>query len=141
MDNEISVTVASCVVRVTDLHRSVAFYRDVFSCRVSVEAEDMVLLLTPKGFQIYLHVKAPFLSRGLGMLGVQHLIWSTDSEADLERIRERLRAYDPSIYTHTDAATGVRFLDARGPDSERIIVTNPSPNQLPRTAIAERLRS
>lgn len=33
MHNEINVTVASCVVRVTDLDRSVDLYRDIFSCR------------------------------------------------------------------------------------------------------------
>jgi hypothetical protein len=141
MDDEINVTVASCVVRVTELNRSVDFYRDIFSCRVAVHAEDMALLLTPKGFQIYLHVKEPFLARGIGVLGVQHLVWSTDSESDLEQIKLRLQAYDPATYVHTDDATGLTFLDASGPDSERIIITHPSPRELPRTAIADRLRS
>ncbi|BDY26869.1 VOC family protein [Mycolicibacterium mageritense] len=141
MDNEINVTVASCVVRVTDLDRSVEFYRDVFSCHVGVQSEDMALLLTTKGFQIYLHVKEPFLARGIGVLGVQHLVWSTDSESDLEQISRRLQDYDPAAYLHTDDATGLNFLDACGPDAERIIITYPSPHELPRTAIADRLRS
>jgi catechol 2,3-dioxygenase-like lactoylglutathione lyase family enzyme len=141
MDNGIDVTVTSCVVRVTDLNRSVDFYRDIFSCGVAVHTEDMALLLTPKGFQIYLHVKEPFLARGIGVLGVQHLVWSTDSESDLEQIKLRLQAYDPATYVHTDDATGLTFLDASGPDAERIIITHPSPRELPRTAIADRLRS
>jgi catechol 2,3-dioxygenase-like lactoylglutathione lyase family enzyme len=69
MHSEINVTVASCVVRVTDLDRSVDFYRDIFSCRVAVQSDDMALLLTSKGFQIYLHVKEPFLARNFGRAG------------------------------------------------------------------------
>jgi extradiol dioxygenase family protein len=52
---EISVDVASCVVRVSDLDRSLKFYCDVFSCRLAIREADVALLLTPKGFQIYLH--------------------------------------------------------------------------------------
>ncbi|WP_018602299.1 VOC family protein [Mycobacterium sp. 155] len=141
MDNEINVTVTSCVVRVTDLDQSVAFYRDIFSCQVAVHSEDMALLLTSKGFQIYLHAKEPFVVRGNGVLGVHHLVWSTDSESDLQQITQRLQAYDPATYVHTDAATGLTFVDACGPDSERIIVTHPSPRELPRSAIADRFRS
>lgn len=141
MDNEINVTVTSCVVRVTDLDRSVEFYRDIFSCEVAVRSWDMALLLTPKGFQIYLHVKEPSVTRGIGVLGVHHLVWSTDSESDLEQIKQRLQVYDPATYVHTDDATGLTFLDACGPDFERIIITHPSPRELPRTAIADRFRS
>jgi len=121
--------------------RSDDFYRDIFSCRVAVQSDDMALLLTSKGFQIYLHVNEPFLARNFGVLGVQHLVWSTDSESDLEQIGQRLQAYDPATYTHTDAATGLTFLDACGPDAERIIITHSSPRELPRTAIADRLRN
>lgn len=140
MGNEINVTVTSCVVRVTELGRSVDFYRAIFSCRVAVHTEDMALLLTPKGFQIYLHAKEPFLERGIGVLGVQHLVWSTDSAADLEQITQRLQTYDPATYIHTDDETGLTFVDAVGPDFERIIITHPNPTELPRTAIADRLR-
>lgn len=73
MADEINVNITSCVMRVSDLDRSADFYRDVFSCRVAVRADDMALLLTPKGFQIYLHVKEPFRQRGVGVMGVQHL--------------------------------------------------------------------
>ncbi|MGB8405769.1 MAG: VOC family protein [Mycobacterium sp.] len=137
---EINVTVASCVVRVTDLNRSVEFYRDIFSCRVTVQTEDMALLLTTKGFQIYLQVREPFVPRGFGVLGVQHLVWSTDSESDLQQVTKRLQAHDPATYLHTDATTGLTLVDACGPDFERIIITHPSPGELPREAIADRLR-
>ena len=140
MADDVNVTVASCVMRVSNLDRSVRFYCDIFSCRVAVRSDDIALLLTPKGFQIYLHLKESATPRGIGALGVQHLVWSTDNESDLDRLRERIAAYDPATYLHVDEATGLTFLDACGPDSERIIITYPSPGELPRTAIAERLR-
>ena len=99
----------------------------------------MALLLTPKGFQIYLHVQEPLRPRCVADMGVQHLVRSTDNESDLERIKERLQAYDAAVYLHADAATGLTFLHGSGPDGERIIVTYPSPRELPRTVIAERL--
>ena len=41
--------VSSSMMHVCDLHRSVKFYRDVFSC-----AADSALLFTPNGFPIYM---------------------------------------------------------------------------------------
>ena len=82
----------------------------------------MALLLTPKGFEIYLHQNDEFHSRAAGALGVRHLMWATDSQSDMQRITDRLRAYDSAVY------------------SFRVIVAYPTARRLPRTAIAERLR-
>jgi hypothetical protein len=40
-EREISVDVASCVVRVSDLDRSLKFYCDVFSCRLAIREADV----------------------------------------------------------------------------------------------------
>jgi hypothetical protein len=137
-EGEISVEVASCVVRVSDLDRSLKFCCDVFSCRVAIREADLALLSTPKGFQIYLHQKDGLRSRGAGVLGVEHLMWATDSQSDLRRIEERLRAYDSAVFSHE--ADGVTILEGTGPDGYRVIVAYPSPSQLPRKVIADRLR-
>ncbi len=135
---EVSAHVASCVIRVSELERSVNFYRDVFSCRVGVREKDMALLLTPTGFQLYLHAQRSLRRRSAGTIGVSYLMWATDSQADLEVITQRLRAYDPAVFTHTD--NGVTFLEGCDPDGRRVIVAHPSPHQLPRTVISSRLR-
>jgi catechol-2,3-dioxygenase len=80
-ESGVSVDVVSIVVRVSDLDRSLKFYCDVFSCRVAVREADMALLLTPKGFEIYLHQNDEFHSRAAGALGVRHLMWATDSQS------------------------------------------------------------
>jgi catechol-2,3-dioxygenase len=137
-DGEISVDVVSTVVRVRELDRSLRFYCDVFSCRVVVREADMALLLTPKGFEIYLHQKDDFHDHGAGALGVRHLMWATNSQSDLQRVTERLRVYDSTAFSHT--VQGMTVLEGTDPDGCRVIVAYPNPSQLPRTLIAERLR-
>jgi catechol 2,3-dioxygenase-like lactoylglutathione lyase family enzyme len=137
-DGEISVDVVSTVVRVRELDRSLKFYCDVFSCRVVAREADMALLLTPKGFEIYLLQKDEFHTHGAGALGVRHLMWATDSQSDLQRITERLRVYDNAVFSHT--VQGMTILEGTDPDGFRVMVAYPTPGQLPRTLIAERLR-
>ena len=113
---------ASWVMRVSELDRSVHFYCDVFACQVSVREPDAALLLTPS--------KRP----PIDSVGVQYVLWATDSAAELHRIATRLHALDRSTYTHT--ANGVTFVDARDPDGIRVLLAHPSPAQLPRGLIA-----
>ena len=133
-----TATVASALVTVSDLARSVNFYCDVFSCRVALHAQDTALLLTPGGFQIYLRSKGPSRRPRVGATGVQYLMWATDSQAELLRISQRLFAYDVATFTYTE--NGVTFVEGCDPDGGRVIVAHPSPSQLPREVIASRLR-
>lgn len=139
IEGDLSATAASCVVRVANLERSLQFYCDVFSCHAVSREAGMALLLTPKGFQIYLHEVSEFQPRStVGILGVQWLMWATDSQSELERITERLRAYDTAVYSHN--VDGLSIIEGSDPDGCRVIVAYPSPRQLPRTVVAERLR-
>ena len=133
-----TTAVASTVMRVADLDRSVNFYRDVFCCRVALREPDSALLLTPDGFQIYLHSAGPSRRPRLAPIGIQYLMWATDSQAELERVTTRLQAHDLSTYTHTE--NGVTFVEGCDPDHGRVIVAYPSPGRLPRALIASRLR-
>jgi catechol 2,3-dioxygenase-like lactoylglutathione lyase family enzyme len=130
--------VVATVLRVSDLGRSLTFYSDVFSCRVAVRERDMVLLLTPQGFEIYPHQNDEFNSRAAGARGVHHLMWATDSQSDTQRITDRLRAYDSAVYIY--AIEGMTILEGIDPDGFRVIVAYPTPRRPPHTAIVERLR-
>lgn len=130
--------VASAVVHVSDIDRSVKFYCDVFSCIVTHRESDAALLLTPDGFQIYLYAKSPARRPNNSDVGVRYLMWATDSEAELRQITQRLQAYDGATYTHVE--NGVTFVDACEPDHGRVIVAYPSPGRLPRELIAPRFR-
>jgi catechol-2,3-dioxygenase len=129
--------VASSLVTVSDLTRSVNFYCDVFSCRVALHEQDTALLLTSGGFQIYLRSKGPSRRPRVGATGVQYLMWATDSQAELQRISQRLLAYDVATFSYTE--NGVTFVEGCDPDRGRILVAYPSPHQLPRDVIASRL--
>lgn len=134
-----TVRVASALVRVADLERSVNFYCDVFSCHVAIRDADTALLLAPNGFQIYLHSVSQPQHPDVRDLGVEFLMWATDTESELQRIIERLRAHDVATYSHDE--DGLTFVESCDPGGGRIIVAYPSPRQLPRKLIVSRLRS
>ncbi|CAG7635535.1 VOC family protein [Rhodococcus opacus] len=128
--------VASSVMQVAELDRSVKYYCDVFACRVAVREPDAALLLTPDNFQIYMYVKRGASHRGISSIGVHYIMWSADTEEELERITARLRTYDAATYTQV--VGGVTFVDGCDPDGIRVVVAYPGPEQLPRELIAQR---
>jgi len=133
-----SVTVTSCVICVSDLDRSVLFYRDIFQCAETVREPDAALVVSPDGFQLYLRRTGHPGVRRVGEVGIDQLVWSVDSEAELHRIERRFRAHDASIYTAT--RHGITFLDGIDPDGIRVLITHPTPRQLPREVIDDRFR-
>lgn len=126
-------------MRVGDLDRSVEFYCDVFSCHVAIREPDTALLLTPEGFQLYLHSIGRSRRPDVRACGVEFLMWATDSESELERIRQRLRAHDVTTYSYTE--DGLTFVEGCDPDRGRVIIAYPSPGKLPRKLIVSRLHS
>ncbi len=130
--------VTSCLMRVSDLDRSLNFYRDVFGCHVALRQPEAALLLTPGGFQIYLRAHEAFGTGGINDVGVEQIIWSAGSEAELQRIEQRMRRHYPSTYTNT--LNGIRFVDGVDPDQNRVLITYPAPDQLPREVIDRRFR-
>ncbi|MGH3524708.1 MAG: VOC family protein [Mycobacterium sp.] len=131
--------VASALLRVADLDRSVSFYSDVFSCRIAIHESDTALLLAPNGFQLYLHSVGRPRQPDVRDIGVEFLMWATDTESEFQRIMERLRAYEVATYSYSE--NGLTFVESCDPDEGRIIVAYPSPGQLPRELIVSRLRS
>jgi catechol 2,3-dioxygenase-like lactoylglutathione lyase family enzyme len=125
-------------MRVSDLDRSVNFYRDVFECHVAIAEPDAVLLLTPGGFQIYLRSSEGGRARGVDDVGIEQMIWSADSQEELQRIELRLRTHYPSTYTTSQ--NGIAFVDGIDPDGIRVLISYPTPHQLPREVIDRRFR-
>ncbi|OYD61163.1 hypothetical protein BDB13_6111 [Rhodococcus sp. OK302] len=130
--------ISSCLMHVSNLDRSVNFYRDVFHCTVTIHESDAALLLTPSGFQMYLRAHDAGRGREIGDVGVDQIIWSADSEEELRLIEQRLRIHYPSTYSNTQ--DGIRFVDGIDPDNIRVLITYPTPEQLPRNVIDRRFR-
>ena len=135
---EISAHVASCVIRVGELDPSLKFYCDVFSCNVAVRETDMALPVAPNGFHIHLHAVSR-RRRAADTVGIQYLLWATDTESDLQEFAQRLRAYDPAVFSHNE--NGVTVIEGFDPDGVRVLIGYPSAFQLPRTVIAARLHA
>ena len=127
-------TVASALVFVADLDRSVDFYHDVFDCQVTLREGEAALMVAPGGFQIYLIEKGGRAQHPSGGIGVQCLMWATDSTAGLAHFEQALRAR--GCHTHTHTSGGVRFVEGRDPDGIRVIIAQPSPEERPRSALA-----
>ncbi|MEB3050893.1 VOC family protein [Mycolicibacter sp. MYC123] len=132
------VKVASAVIRVSNLGRSLRYYCDVFGFRVTLRESDVALLLSPSGFQLYLNSIDPSRRHDRGTIGVEFLMWATDSREELEAIEQRLREHDPAVFIHVDS--GVTFVEGCDPDRTRVVVAYPSPDHLPRQIVAPALR-
>lgn len=131
-------TVASSVMFVSQLDRSVAFYRDVFTCEVAIRDQDAALLTAPGGFQIYLVSKGSGTSHASGSIGPQYLMWATDSAAALEHMEGALREHGGApAYRFTSG--GVMFVRGHDPDGIRVVIAYPSPAIRPRSLVGSHL--
>lgn len=132
---EYTAQVSSSVIFVSELDRSLAFYRDVFACEVAIHEPDAALLLAPGGFQIYLVARGG-RDHPTGGIGHGYLMWSTDSPEGLDHFTGILRTYGHDTDTHVSG--GVRFVEGRDPDGIRVVIAHPSPKQRPRAILDSR---
>ncbi|ORW66542.1 glyoxalase [Mycolicibacter senuensis] len=130
--------ITSCLMRVSNLDHSVKFYSDVFQCDVAIYDTDAALLLAPDGFEIYLRTHEASRTGGITDIGVEQMIWSAGSEEELRRIEQRMRVHDPDTYSNTLGE--ISYVDGADPDGIRVLITYPTPRQLPREVIDRRLR-
>jgi catechol 2,3-dioxygenase-like lactoylglutathione lyase family enzyme len=134
---EHAARVTSSVIFVSDIDRSVDFYRDVFGCEASIHDSDASLLLAPGGFQIYLIERSARTPHTSGGIGPQYLIWAVHSADHLQELDQALRRY--GRVTHTYTSGGVTFIAGRDPDGIRILMAHPGPDKLPRAVIGAQL--
>jgi catechol 2,3-dioxygenase-like lactoylglutathione lyase family enzyme len=122
---------------VSQLDRSVDYYRDVLSCQVAIHDRDAALLLAPGGFQIYLIARGTRTPHSSGGIGLQYLIWAVESNADLRELAQAIN--DRGGRAPTSTSGGVTFLACRDPDGIRVLVAHPSPETLPRSVVSPHL--
>lgn len=136
-EQEFTAKVASSVIFVSDLDRSVEFYRDVFACELAVqERGDAALLLAPGGFQMYLIARGDREEHPTGGIGHEFLMWAVDTPAALEHFAQALRDCGHYVDTHTTG--GVQFVEGRDPDGIRVVIAHPNPQQRPRSVLDAR---
>jgi catechol-2,3-dioxygenase len=126
-----SAKVASSVLYVSELNRSVSFYRDLFECEVTLRSTEAALLLTGEGFQLYIIERGKHAERHPNGLGHHLLMWATDTPEGLESLKDTLQATGSYIDTHTSG--GITFVEGRDPDGLRVVIAHPDPAQKPRS--------
>ena len=134
---EYSAKVASSVLFVSELERSVTFYRDLFRCEETLRSHDAALLLAPGGFQLYIIERGKRAAHHPGGLGFHLLMWSTDSARGLEYFEQALK--DAGSYTDTHTAGEVTFVEGRDPVGLRVVIAHPDPAQRPRSVFDSHL--
>lgn len=133
---EFTAKVASSVIFVADLDRSVEFYRDVFSCEMAIRELSAALLLAPGGFQIYLMARGDREEHPTSGIGHEFLMWAVDTPEALEHFAQALK--DRGHYVDTHTSGGVQFVEGLDPDDIRIVIAHPSPQQRPRSVLDSR---
>jgi catechol 2,3-dioxygenase-like lactoylglutathione lyase family enzyme len=127
---------ASAVMFVRELERSVRFYRELLALDVAVHDNTAALLVSPDGFQLYLRSMGPRAHHPLGNVGIQYLIWTADGEDDLRRCEQVFRAWSEQVTSQT--VDGFTVVEGRGPDGVPVLVTYPGPEDVPRRQILRR---
>jgi len=125
--------ITSSVVFVREVSRSVEYYREVFGCTASIQNPYSALVITPAGYQIYLIAKGDRTPHPSGGIGVQAMIWTVRTPAELDELEQVMT--DGGHQTYSRTTHGVRFLTSRDPDGIRILVAHPSPEELPRSVV------
>jgi hypothetical protein len=129
--------VTSAVLFVSQLDRSIEFYRGLFACSVGIQDRDAALLRAPGGFQLYLIARGSRTRHPSDGLGLRYLIWSTDNADHFEQLEQTLK--DRGARTDIYMSGGVAFLETCDPDGIRVLTAYPSPNKLPRSLLGPRL--
>ncbi|MGH3301629.1 MAG: VOC family protein [Streptosporangiaceae bacterium] len=108
------IRLGGAVVFVTNLDRSVGFYTEVLGLAVVDRSPTAALLGEDGGAQLVLRAFGQNASHPLGSVGVQYLVWLTDSRADLDSRTELLRKR--SAYRETRGDRDDVTVEGRDPD-------------------------
>jgi len=122
-----NVRLSAAVVFVRDLDRSLKFYTEVLGLAVVDRSPTAALLGEDGGPQLVLRAFGENATHPLGSLGVQYLIWMTDSRADLDRRTALLqqRSAFQERHTNGDAVT----VEGRDPDDLVVMIGYRPPGQ------------
>ena len=122
-----NVRLSAAVVFVRNLDRSLKFYTEVLGLAVIDRSPTAVLLGEDDGPQLVLRAFGENAAHPLGSLGVQYLIWMTDSRDDLDRRTALLqqRSAFQETHSHGDAIT----VEGRDPDDLVVMIGYRPPGQ------------
>jgi catechol-2,3-dioxygenase len=119
---------SAAIMFVQDLDRSVSFYRELLGLEIADQSSTAVLLASADDWQLVLRAVGENATHPLGTVGLQYLIWTTASKADLdacEAVLRRLSAYRETRTSSPD----VSVVEGRDPDDLVIMLVYPGDGQ------------
>jgi catechol 2,3-dioxygenase-like lactoylglutathione lyase family enzyme len=119
----------SVVMFVQQLDRSVAFYTEVLGLEVTDRDPTAALLAGAGGSQLILRAMGSNAAHPLGGVGVQYVVWTAASEADLDRSEGVLKRRQAHRSTRTSDDS--RAVEGRDPDDIVVLIAYPGPDQAP----------
>jgi catechol 2,3-dioxygenase-like lactoylglutathione lyase family enzyme len=128
---------ASVVMFVAVLERSVRFYTELFGLQVTVQNNSAALLVGADGSQLYLRAIGEKAGHPLASIGPQYVLWTADSETDLYACEAMLRGRSDHV-TMTDEG-GFHLVEARDPDDVPVLIAFPGPDEVARQRIISRI--
>jgi CBS domain-containing protein len=132
-----SIRLASVVVFVSDLNRSLAFYQSLLRYTITVSDAEAALLAGPNGSQLYLREVGGDPMRLTDGVGPQLVAWTAGGPDDLDRCAKLLQ--ERGAYERRDTSEGFTRLEGRDPDGLPVLITYPGPDRAPRHLISPRI--
>jgi CBS domain-containing protein len=133
-----SIRLASVVVFVSDLARSMDFYQQLLRYTVTIAEADAALLAGASGSQLYLRQVTGTQAQPTGGVGVQWVAWTAGGPQDLDRCADLLKAR--GAFERRDISEGISRVAGHDPDGLPVLITFPGPEHAPRCLIPERVR-
>ncbi len=130
-----SVRLASIVLSVSDLTRSLDFYQPLLRYTVVSRTDEAALLAGPDGSQLYLRGVGRNPVPDDGRAALDCAVWTAGGSADLDRCVEFLTAR--GAFTNRTNREGVDVVQGRDPDGLPVLITYPGPDQTPRHVISQ----
>lgn len=132
-----SMRLASVVVFVSDLIRSLGFYQPLLRYTITVSDVDAALLVGPNGSQLYLRQVGDGDTPRNDGIGVQLVAWTAGSPEDLDRCAELLK--ERGAFERSDTTDGITVIEGRDPDGLPVLIAHPGPDQAPRHLLNPRI--
>jgi catechol-2,3-dioxygenase len=108
------------VVYVRDLDRSVSFYKELLQLDIFDSSATAALLSCDDGTYLILRATGPEAAKPLGAIGIQYLVWTMRSEAELDRAEQFLHAR--SAFRQVQTGDGIKTVEGHDPDDMAVLL-------------------
>ncbi len=129
--------IASAVMFVQQLDRSISFYRDVLAVQIADQSPTAALLVSPAGSELILRAMGSSGAHPLGAVGVQYVIWTAADRDDLDRCERVLK--ERSAHRETRGSDGIVLVEGHDPDDTVVMIAYPGPEQRPLQRLPARI--